>query len=423
MGGEVHFSGSDTLYKNVLGCADVGLSAVLDAQLILMFSDIDMAGRENDDNSIELIEAEGQTHEATPPHYNLNVNPVTFSNNVVKNHSETDHDRASLNALKVAFSSLQGYHNDQAKKLYSLQRKYNLLQEYVQNTQGNVDLRFLEDSFPQDQSSMAQAAGAYNESHQDYGNTLLQRELMRNAISNQELQSKNQRISELEKSFRDFMLEKERLLGDVEALSIVLSEKKNEIATKDNDIKQLNQKIALLQSELEHKENLSQKNEHLRQRIDQCERSKLVLEGREHEKDELRTRLKTTEEECQRLCVLYEEQNKNLDAKDKEITRLQSQCKQFEIENSIFRSHRNEGNDFTDSGTNAELEKALERVKKQSTEIKALKHSAEQQQDVIQHLLNNVKQSGNICFLYFHPPPTPFSIFLERKYNILNTGL
>ena len=355
-----------------------------------------MAGRENEDNSIELINTENQI-ETNIPQYMLNINPAAI-NHSVKNQAEADHDRASLNALKVAFNSLQGYHNEQAKKLFSLQKKYSRLQEYVQSTQGSVDLRFLEESYPQDQPSMAQAAGAYNESHnQDFGNTLLKRELMKNAINNQELHAKNQRINELEKDYKYILLEKERLHGDVEALSIVLSEKKNEIAARDRDLKQLNQKITLLQAELELKQSLEQENEHLRQRIELYEHSGAFNE-RDQEKEELRMRLNNVQEECRRLVGVYEEQNKNLDAKDKEITRLQSQCKQFEIENSIFRSQRNEGNDFTDSGTNAELEKALELVKKQSGEIRVLKQSAEQQQNVIQQLLDNVKQNGNFCF-------------------------
>lgn len=352
-----------------------------------------MAGRDyDDDNSIEMIAADhkNETHQ---PQFMLNGPSISYSNSSYsKNQTEAEHDRASLNALKVAFSSLQGYHNDQAKKLFSLQRKYNILHEFVQSNHGNIDLEILEQSYPQDQSSMAQAAGAYNESQNlDFGNVRLQREL--NMRNKQEILAKNNKITEYEQKIKEFLKGKERLTGDVEALAIVLDEKKAEIVNKDKDLRRLNQKIEELQAELDFRNHSVQENEQLRQRIELYERSG-ILNERDTEKDDLRARLRNFQDECQRLHTLYEEQDKNLDAKDKEITRLQSQCKQFEIENSILRSQRNEGNDMTDSGTNAELEKALELVKKQSSEIRTLKNAAEQQQTVIQEMLNQAKQNG-----------------------------
>ena len=363
-----------------------------------------MAGRENEqDNSIELIASD---HRSDPNTTQLNLRfpgpSITLSNSFSNIQTEAEHDRASLNALRVAFNSLQGYHNDQAKKLYSLQRKYNLLQEFVHNLHGNVDLGFLEQNYPQDQSSMAQAAGAYNES-QEYGTVMLQRELMRssqtNAMNKQEILARDEKIKEYDQKSKEYLKERERFQGDIEALSIVLDEKKAEIANKDRNIRELHEKIEHIQAELNSKYDLLKENEHFRQRIELYERSG-ILNERDPEKDELRVKLRNAQEECQRLHTCYEEQNKTL---EKEITRLQSQCKQFEIENSILRSQRNEGNDMVDSGTNAELEKALELVKKQSNEIKALKTTAQTQNNVIQDLISKAKQSGNyfVCAVYF----------------------
>lgn len=359
---------------------------------------ITMAGRENEqDNSIELITSD---HRSDPNTTQLNLRfpgpSITLSNTFSNIQTEAEHDRASLNALKVAFNSLQGYHNDQAKKLYSLQRKYNLLQEFVHNLHGNVDLGFLEQNYPQDQSSMAQAAGAYNES-QEYGNAMLQRELIKNsqtlAMNKQEILARDDKLKEYDQKFKEYLKERERLNGDIEALSIVLDEKKAEIANKDRNIRELHEKIEHIQAELNSKYDLMKENEHFRQRIELYERSG-ILNERDPEKDELRVKLRNAQEECQRLHARCEEQNRTLDAKEKEITRLQSQCKQFEIENSILRSQRNEGNDMVDSGTNAELEKALELVKKQSNEIKALKNTAQTQNNVIQDLISKAKQPG-----------------------------
>lgn len=355
-----------------------------------------MAGRDNEhDNNIELIASDHRTDPNTTQ-FMLPGPSINLSNSFSKNQTDAEHDRASLNALKVAFNSLQGYHNEQAKKLFSLQRKYNLLQEFVHSINGNVDLGFLEQGYPQDQSSMAQAAGAYNES-QGYGNAMLQRELMRNsqtlALSKQEILAREEKINEFDQQLKEYLKERERLHGDIEALSIVLEEKKAENIMKDINLRELHEKIEHLQTELDSKTDVTRENEHLRQRIELYERSG-ILNERDSEKDELRVRLRKVQEECQRLHAVYEEQNRTLDAKDNEITRLHSQCKQFEIENSILRSQRNEGNDMVDSGTNAELEKALELVKKQSNEIKALKSTALQQNNVIQELISKAKQSG-----------------------------
>lgn len=375
-----HFPGSDLL------------------SVILFYRSLGMADRERDqDNSIELIASDTKTEPQTTQ-FMLAVPSINPSNSFSKSQIEAEHDRASLNALKVAFNSLQGFHNEQARKLYSLQRKYNLLQEFVQNTHGNIDLGFLEQNYPHEQSSLAQAAGAYNES-QDYHNAALRRELAKNsqtlAFSKQEIIAKNEKINEYDQKLKEFAKERGRLIGDVEALSIVLDQKKTEIATKDINLRCLNEKIEQLQTELDLRNDMLQENERLRQQIELYERSN-VLNERDTEKDELRARLRNIQEECQRLHVLYEEQIQKLDAKEKEVTRLHSQCKQFEIENSILQSQRNEGNDMVDSGTNAELEKVLELVKKQSNEIRALKNTAEQQNTVIHDLLSKVKPSGNI---------------------------
>ena len=370
-----------------------------------------MAGRENeqDNNSIELIASDHRIDPNTTQ-FNLRLpGPnISLANSFSNIQSEAEHDRASLNALKVAFNSLQGYHNDQAKKLYSLQRKYNLLQEFVHNLHGNVDLGFLEQGYPQDQSSMAQAAGAYNES-QEYGNVMLQRELMKSsqtlAINKQEIIARDEKIKEYDQKYKEYLKERERFHGDIEALSIVLDEKKAEIVDKDKNIRELHEKIEHIQTELNSKYDLMKENEHFRQRIELYERSG-ILNERDPEKDDLRVRLRNAQAECQRLYARSEEQDRTLDAKENEITRLHSQCKQFEIENSILRSQRNEGNDMVDSGTNAELEKALELVKKQSTEIKALKTTAQTQNNVIQELISKAKQSGNyfVCSLYSIAP-------------------
>ena len=366
-----------------------------------------MAGRVNDhdnNSSIELIASDHRT-DPSPSQYNFRLQgpSITVSNSFSTNQTEAEHDRASLNALKVAFNSLQGYHNDQAKKLFSLQRKYSLLQEFVHNLHGNVDLGFLEQGYPQDQTSMAQAAGAYNES-QEYGNNMLQRELIRNsqtiAMNKQEILARDEKIKEYDQKFKDYLKERERLNDDVEALSIVLDEKKTEIAEKDEHIRELNEKIDQIQRELNSKYDLMKENEHFRQRIELYERSG-ILNERDPEKEDLRVRLRNAQEECQRLHARCEEQDRTLSAKENEITRLHSQCKQFEIENSILRSQRNETSDMVDSGTNAELEKALELVKKQSNEIKALKSTAQTQNTVIHELISKAKQSGNhfVCSL------------------------
>ena len=352
---------------------------------------VDMAGRNNGQDSRVEMNNSSHTNDTSASHLLL-ANPSNSFNNTsyIKNHTEYDaeQDRASLNALKVAFSSLQGYHNDQAKKLFSLQRKYNRLQEFVESTYGNIDWTFLEQASQQDQSSMAQAAGAYNgPQNQELGNTMLQRELMKNK------QSLSKEIVANEQKLKDYMKETERLRYDVDCLAQVLDQKKAELISKDEELSKLNEKIGVLQRELELRNNLVTENEQLRQRVELYERSG-VLNERDPEKDDLRARLRNVQEECHRLHALYEEQGRKLDARDKEITRLQSQCKQFEIENSILRSQRNEGNDMTDSGTNAELEKALELVKKQSSEIKALKDAAQLQQTVIQDMLNKAKLNG-----------------------------
>ena len=389
-----------------------------------------MAGRENeqDNNSIELIASDHRIDPNTTQ-FNLRLpGPnISLTNSFSNIQSEAEHDRASLNALKVAFNSLQGYHNDQAKKLYSLQRKYNLLQEFVHNLHGNVDLGFLEQGYPQDQSSMAQAAGAYNES-QEYGNVMLQRELMKNsqmlAMNKQEIIARDEKIKEYDQKFKEHLKERERFHGDIEALSIVLDEKKAEIVNKDKNIRELHEKIEHIQTELNSKYDLMKENEHFRQRIELYERSG-ILNERDPEKDDLRVRLRNAQAECQRLYARSEEQDRTLDAKENEITRLHSQCKQFEIENSILRSQRNEGNDMVDSGTNAELEKALELVKKQSTEIKALKTTAQTQNNVIQELISKAKQSGIyfVCSLYSIAPKWEYhactSIFSSK---LLSTG-
>lgn len=352
---------------------------------------VDMAGRNNGQDSRVEMNNSSHTNDTSASHLLL-ANPSNSFNNTsyIKNHTEYDaeQDRASLNALKVAFSSLQGYHNDQAKKLFSLQRKYNRLQEFVESTYGNIDWTFLEQASQQDQSSMAQAAGAYNgPQNQELGNTMLQRELMKTK------QSLSKEIVANEQKLKDYMKETERLRYDVDCLAQVLDQKKAELISKDEELSKLNEKIGVLQRELELRNNLVTENEQLRQRVELYERSG-VLNERDPEKDDLRARLRNVQEECHRLHALYEEQGRKLDARDKEITRLQSQCKQFEIENSILRSQRNEGNDMTDSGTNAELEKALELVKKQSSEIKALKDAAQLQQTVIQDMLNKAKLNG-----------------------------
>lgn len=349
-----------------------------------------MAGRNDGQDSRVEMNNSSHTNDTSASHLLL-ANPSNSFNNTsyIKNHTEHDaeQDRASLNALKVAFSSLQGYHNDQAKKLFSLQRKYIRLQEFVESTYGNIDWTFLEQASQQDQSSMAQAAGAYNgPQNQEFGNTLL---LMKNN------QSLSKEILANEQKLKDYMKEKERLRDDVDCLAQVLDQKKAELISKDEELSKLNEKIVVLQRELEIRNNLVTENEQLRQRVELYERSG-VLNERDPEKDDLRARLRNVQEECHRLHALYEEQGRKLDARDKEITRLQSQCKQFEIENSILRSQRNEGNDMTDSGTNAELEKALELVKKQSSEIKALKDAAQLQQTVIQDMLNKAKLNGAV---------------------------
>lgn len=347
-----------------------------------------MAGKGHED-SIEMI-ADPQNDTNISP-FMLNGPSINFMNSSYsKNQSEADQDRASLNALKVAFNSLQGYHNEQAKKLFSLQRKYNMLQQFVQTTHGNLDLEVFEQLYPQDQSSMSQAAGAYNESQNQ--DVRLQRELMR---QKQELQVKAERLNVYEQKIKNLVKEKDTLIGDVDALATVLDDKKVEIANKDLELKRLNQTIEQLQRELLQRSISNVENEQLKQKVELYEQSG-VFNERDNEKDELRIRIRKFQEEFQRLQTEYEEQNRNLDAKDKEITRLQSRCKQFEIENSIFRSQRNEGLDATDSGTNAELEKALELVKKQSSEIKTLKTAAEQQQTVIQQLLLKVKETGTV---------------------------